>query len=386
MDNSKQYKVALVLYTAGLDYDDRVRKEILSIMNLYPNVSFKIFAVDVNNREEDGVTAYGIPYRIPYLKSRDKYKSGTHTLAKAWDFYKTIKDNLKQYDAIWCADIETFIFVLLTRKKRIVWDLHELPSPFLKNVMMKFLFKLLESRCNVMIHANEQRLNYLVDKGFIRNKKRQYVLRNYPQLNEIDADYDDTYCLFDSWVGDSKCVYLQGINAPQRADVESIDAVLSVKGLKGVVVGYTRPELYDILREKYSENELNERLFFTGRVKQLKTPQYIKKCVMGLVFYKHTSMNNWYCEANRFFQNIINGNPVVVGQNPSLKDTVEEYQLGVVAETDGSDTTAIKKAIRKLLSNYSLYKRNVEACHNEWLWDQQNQTIKQIVDKLFEGK
>ncbi len=386
MDNSKQYKVALVLYTAGLDYDDRVRKEILSIMNLYPNVSFKIFAVDVNNREEDGVTAYGIPYRIPYLKSRDKYKSGTHTLAKAWDFYKTIEDNLKQYDAIWCADIETFIFVLLTRKKRIVWDLHELPSPFLKNVLMKFLFKLLESRCNVMIHANEQRLNYLVDKGFIRNKKRQYVLRNYPQLNEIDADYDDTYCLFDSWVGDSKCVYLQGINAPQRADVESIDAVLSVKGLKGVVVGYTRPELYDLLREKYSESELKERLFFTGRVKQLKTPQYIKKCIMGLVFYKHTSMNNWYCEANRFFQIIINGNPVVVGQNPSLKGTVEEYQLGVVAETDGSDTTAIKKAIIKLLSEYTLYKRNVEACHNEWLWDQQNQTIKQIVDKTFEGK
>ena len=53
MDKNKHYKVALVLYTNGLDYDDRIRKEILSIQKLYSNVSFKIFAVEPKNREED---------------------------------------------------------------------------------------------------------------------------------------------------------------------------------------------------------------------------------------------------------------------------------------------------------------------------------------------
>ena len=69
MDKNKQYKIALVLYTQGLDYDDRIRKEMLSIKSLFPNIDFKIFAVEPNNREENGVTSYGIAYCIPYLKS-----------------------------------------------------------------------------------------------------------------------------------------------------------------------------------------------------------------------------------------------------------------------------------------------------------------------------
>lgn len=127
MDKNKHYNIALVLYTHGLDYDDRIRKEILSIKSLYSNVDFKIFAVEPKNREEEGITSYGVRYRIPYLKSREKYASGTHTVQKAWDFYKAIKKDLKVFDAVWCADPETFIFVLMLHDKPITWDLHELP-------------------------------------------------------------------------------------------------------------------------------------------------------------------------------------------------------------------------------------------------------------------
>ena len=383
MNSDKQYRIALVLYTQGLDYDDRIRKEILTIQNLFSNVSFHIFAVEANNREEEGGTSYGIPYRIPYLKSRDQFASGTHTLIKAWDFYQSIKKDLKRFDVIWCADVETFLFVLLTRKKPIVWDLHELPNRFLVNGMMKKLFNCLESRCSVMIHANEQRLQYLIDKGYIRHQERNFVLRNYPQFNEIDTDYDETYQHFDDWLGDSKCAYLQGINGQDRADIESLEAILSVEGLKGVVVGYTRPELLSLLEEKHSQEELRTRLYFTGRVKQLKTPQYIKRCIFGMVFYKNTCMNNWYCEANRFFQNIINGNPVIVGQNPSLKETVNDYHLGVVAETDGSNSKAIHEAIMELLSRYDYYKENVNENKDNWLWNQQEPIVREIVNKML---
>lgn len=383
MDRNKHYKVALVLYTQGLDYDDRIRKEMLTIQNLYSNISFKVFAVDANNREEEGITSYGVPYKIPYLKSRAKYASGTHTLRKAWDFYKTIRKDLRQYDIIWCADVETFFFVLFTTKKPIVWDLHELPNRFMSSGLMKKLFVYLESRCTVMIHANEQRLQYLIDNGFVTHRERNYVLRNYPQFKEIDPEYDETYQRFDNWLGRNNCVYLQGINAQDRADVESIDAVLSVEGLKGVVVGYTRPELLSLLEEKHSQEELRTRLYFTGRVKQLKTPQYIKRCIFGMVFYKNTCMNNWYCEANRFFQNIINGNPVIVGQNPSLKETVNDYHLGVVAETDGSNSKAIHEAIMELLSRYDYYKENVNENKDNWLWNQQEPIVREIVNKML---
>ena len=119
MDSNKHYNIALVLYTSGIDYDDRIRKEILSIKETYSNINFKIFAVEPKNREEEGITSYGVPYRIPYLKSRDKYVSGTRTVQKAWDFYKTVKKDLKTFDAVWCADPETFVFVLMIHGKPI---------------------------------------------------------------------------------------------------------------------------------------------------------------------------------------------------------------------------------------------------------------------------
>lgn len=383
MEKNNQMRIALVLYTHGLDYDDRIRKEMLSVMALYPNVSFKVFAVEPKNREEKGITSYGVPFFIPYLKTRDLFPSASHTLAKALDFYKSVKKELKDFDAIWCADIETFPFVLFSKSKHILWDHHELPLFFTGNPLKKTLFRYLERKVKVMIHANNARLEFLKKQGMIRHPEKQFVLRNYPQFNEVDSEYDETYYRFSDWLKDGKCVYLQGIVSKQRADIESIESVLSIPGLKAVVVGNTRIDLKDELLSKYSEQELSERLFFTGRIKQLKTPQYIRKCFLSLVFYKHTSPNNWYCEPNRLFQNLINENPVVVGNNPPMKELVEKYGVGVCAETDGRDKDAIVLAINRALAEFDSIKDSIIDYKHQWLWNQQDPTIGAIIEQLL---
>lgn len=383
MDKDKQYNIALVLYTSGIDYDDRIRKEILSIKKMYSNIDFKIFAIDPTNREEEGITSYGIPYRIPYLKSRAKYASGTHGFLKAWDFYKTIKKDLRTFDAVWCADPETFIFILMLHGKPIVWDLHELPLAFIGNPIMKLLFRYLERKCNAMVHANNARLQFLYTKGFIKHLDRQFYLRNYPQFNEIDTEYDETYNKFIEWKGEDKCVYLQGISNANRADIESIEAVLSIKGLKAVVIGKIQPDRMKIMFDTFGEEVLKNRVFFTGQIKQLKTPQYIKQCISSLVFYKNSSPNNWFCEPNRMFQTIINGKPIIVGNNPPMKEFVEGNVLGICIDTDGADVKKIIGGLEHLISNYNDYKINVQKYSNQILWDSQNDTIQKIVEKFL---
>lgn len=378
MDKTKQYKIALVLYTSGLDFDDRIRKEILSIQKIYANIQFKIFAVEPQNREEEGLTSYGVKYRIPYLKTREKYKSASHTIQKAWEFYKSIKEELKTYDAIWCADPETFIFVMMIHGKPIAWDLHELPLKLMGNPIKRALFRYLESKCDVMVHANEARLEYLKLQGLVKHIDKQFVLRNYPQFNEIDEEYDDLYNNFMSWKGESKCAYLQGLNTAARAAEESVKAVLSYDKLKGVVVGNFDDRIKQKLIEEYGESVLLSRIFFTGKIKQLKTPQYIRQCDLSLVFYKHTSPNNWYCEPNRLFQSVINGVPVIVGNNPPLKEFVNNNQCGIVVETDGSETDKIIDGIGLILSNHdelvdSITKRPLP------LWNIQDNVIDEIV-------
>lgn len=106
------------------------------------------------------------------------------------------------------------------------------------------------------------------------------------------------------------------------------------------------------------------------------------RCAFSLIFYKNTSANNWYCEPNRMFQNVINGNPVIVGNNPPMKDFVENGGYGVMVETDGSDVEKIKAGIKALLENYDTYKKNVtgKGCG---LWSSQEGTIGEIVEKFL---
>lgn len=382
MDKNKNYKIALVLYTSGIDYDDRIRKEILSIKEMYANIDFKIFAVEPKNREEEGVSSYGVPYRIPFLKTREKYTSGTHVLHKAWDFYKTVKDDLKTFDAVWCADIETFLFVLMIKGKPIAWDLHELPMRFTRKPIMKTLFRYLERKCRVMVHANEPRLEYLKQIGIVKHPEKQFVLRNYPQFNEIDTEYDALYHKFDQWVGESRCVYLQGLNEYSRSPYQSVKAVLSFPELKAVVIGRFDENALTMLQNEYGDN-LYQRVFFTGMVKQLKTPQYIRRCCMSLVFYQNTNPNNFYCEANRFYQNIINNNPVVVGCNPPMRDLVTQYGFGISIDDDGRDLEKIIDGINEVIQKYSEIETNIRKNSHVLYWDKQKDILQTIVTKLF---
>ena len=38
-------KIAMILRTNGLDYDDRIRKEMLTVMSLNSDIKFRIFAI-----------------------------------------------------------------------------------------------------------------------------------------------------------------------------------------------------------------------------------------------------------------------------------------------------------------------------------------------------
>ena len=380
--NMKDIKIALVIKTDGLDYDDRVRKEILTIQDLHPQIKFQIFVMYPENKETTGVTSYGIPFKSVYVPSRDKYPSGQKAALKSYEFYKAIKDELKEYDALWCANDDTAIVVAFAQMKHILWDLHELPSSLIGNPIKKWFLKYLFSRCKVVVHANPQREQYLESIGAISAPSKHFALRNYPSFEDRDRHYDDKYHQFVVWKGEKKCVYLQGLTNGSRAAYESIEAVLQTKDLAAVVVGKFDNESRNRL-EKEHGSRLAERVFFVGKIPQLKIPQYVELCYMSLVFYKNVRPNNYYCEANRFYQSVILGLPVVVGNNPSMKELVDKYNFGVSIDDDGNDISKIKEGIDKILDNYDIYKDNIKNYRENLTWGTQDSTIKKIVDKLL---
>lgn len=373
-------KIAMILHTNGIEYDDRIRKEILTVQKLSPDIKFKIFAIidgEISMTQE-GLSDYGVEYCIPKLESRGKYKQGTHLIAKAYDFYKTVKPMLKDFDALWVANERVVFFVALCNKP-IIWDWHEIPTAFLGNPLKKIGLRFLMSRCKAVIHANPQRIEYIDSVGGLGNKKHQFVVRNYPNFNEADNQTDSKYVEFRNWLGDSSCVYLQGATGSARCDSESIEGILALQGLKAVVIGKFDDEVKKEIKAKYGD-DFDKRLFFTGMVRQQMTPHYIKACKVSLVLYKNVSANNYYCEPNRMFQSIINDCPVVVGCNPPMKEIVEQYHFGVVLPSDGSRVDDIVMGLKEAIQNRKEFLQNIVDNKDKILWNSQEQVFKDLIE------
>lgn len=373
----------MILHTFGIEYDDRIRKEILSVKKLYPDIDFHIYAILESKANENGdfISSYGVKYTIPLLKSRLKYRQGGHLLQKAWDFYKTVRPELDDYDAIWCADVQPLFFLLLCRKP-IIWDLHEIPEIFLKNSVTKFILRFLMNRCKVVIHANAQRIQYLKDHHAIDKKNHHKVIRNYPD-EAMAKKTDEVYDKFAKWLDGSECVYLQCATDFKRCQEESFEGIMKINGLKAVAVGNYNQETINESRKKYGA-AFDKKFFFTGLVPQEMTPHYIRSCTTSLVLYRNTSANNYYCEPNRMFQSIINGCPVVVGNNPPMRELVEEYNFGIVIPSDGSSAKDIVEGIKNVSKNRDKILQSINANKKKILWDSQMDEIIEIISQLFD--
>lgn len=379
----KTVKIAVLRKTPNLENDDRLRKEYASLKRLFPGIKVKVFAMLKDNLEYESETSYGLPFRSVRLKSRDEMSRGSHLIKKSWDYYKAIRKDLKEYDIIWNSGDEPTPALLFIRNKTLFWDLRELPMFLLGSSWKRMALKYIFNKCTVMIHANQYRIDYLKQQGLIKDEKKHYVVRNFPEFSAIDSEYDARYYEVKEWIGNRTCVYLQGLSNDSRASYESLSAVLNTPDICAIVLGTVSEKAKQQVNDKYGEDVVTERICYAGNFKVLKVPQYLALCHLSLVFYRNTSPNNYYCEANRLYQAIDAGLPVVVGSNPSMKYIVEDLGVGVSVETDGEDIALIEKGIKAVLDNRDVYVDNIKRLNNEIKWESQEPTLKKVVELLI---
>jgi len=359
-------KIAVICRTIGLEYDDRIRKECISISK---NAEVKIFVTFESNVEEDGITSYGIPYKSFKLRTREKLRSGKFLLAKALEFYLKVKPELKEFDLIWAHEEYTFLFPLLARKNSVIWDLHELPERFDRPVLRK-MFHLIENKSKYIIHANSFRIDYAITRGLIRCPSKHTYIRNYPDQKFVESELiPDFYNDFILWLDGINYVYLQGISTPDRFPYNSIVSILRFTTLKVVIVGiFNNKELIKRLTSEFG-TEFAKRVYLTGLVNQLSTPVLVKNAKFCMIFYQTNTPNQRYCEANRFYQSLVLGVPVITGNNEPLEQIVSNLNCGISIPSDGRILEDVIEAVNILMLNYPVYKENAIKNKNNFVWN-----------------
>lgn len=374
-------KIAILRKMTNLENDDRIRKEFGSLTVLFPNISFKCFVMYPENREFEGITSYGLPFKSIYVRGREKYASGKQLIAKSWDYYRAIKNDIEKFDIIWCSGDAPTPTLLFIHGKIIVWDLRELPLFLMGSKIKQSLLKYIFNKCTICLHANQYRIDYLAGLGLIENYSKHVPVRNFPDYSTFDSEYDERYEEVKDWIAGRKCIYLQGINAPSRASKEVLTVIMETLDICAIVLGVVDVEAIELMKKQYGNNMVEQKICVAGNFPILKVPQYMKLCCASMIFYKNTSPNNWLCEANRLYQAIDMGLPVIVGSNPPMKSIVENLSVGISIDTDGSDVEQIKKGLSSILERHDALVKNIANLESVIHWDSQEALLK----TTFEG-
>lgn len=366
MDKIRQIKsIALIIKTSGLEFDDRIRKVSIALSK---KSDVKIFALLNDNTEYEGITSYGIPYHSISLKTRNIFSSARFLFIKTLEFNLRAIKLSKKYDIVWINDPETFLIPLLTHNRKIIWDLHELPEMFEKSIF-KLIFHKIEKKVHKIIHANPFRIEYLKSKGLVLDNKKHDYIRNFPDSSFLNSSVvPEKYEKFKEWLGLNSFVYLQSLGSSLRFPYNSIASVLETSKHKIVVVGDINKKELSKLQNKYGKI-IEDRIFFAGWTDQLAIPAYLKQASYTIVLYTKDTPNNLYCEANRFYQAIALGVPVICGFNEPMKEIVDKYDVGITLESDGRDIEQLKASIYTIESKNSLYKSNCIISKEKMIWN-----------------
>lgn len=374
----------MLLKTTGLEYDDRVKKEATSLISLKNKV--KIVGVVNENLKQKGKSDYGAEYQLISLVSRKILPHKKGLIIKVIEMYIKFFFYIlrEEPDIIWLHNLELVglvpVCALLKRIKyikKIIWDQHELPyrNQF-NNGVYRRLFKNSFNKCDFVIGANEERIEYL--KKTYKVYANFIVLNNFPDRQFISYKYSKLSNYIENWLDGADYIYLQGATNEGRFLEEIILAILKYNKLKLIIVGYEDKKLFEKVKKKYKER-IKNMVLFTGFLKQWEFISLIDNARFSIVLYDDQDINSYFCASNRLYQSISRGTPVLVGCNPTLRKVIKETRAGVVINGFGKNVRNIISGITRMEDNYTFYKENTLKAKEDYIWESQIKEIRKII-------
>lgn len=385
-------KIAHIIKTKSIKSDGRLLKWIESLRE--KGFDSEVFAVEDNN-EENKYRAYQADIFTSTLFFRKIFNKKKGYLFKIPEFsLKSVSFYLKSNAEVFIFhDVQhymtLFILCLFRKKnstKKLVWDLHELPHSSLARIgFTRKVVRYILSNVDLIIYTNIERRKWILDH--FKHVERNYViLNNYPSKTYIDQPKTNIPSCFPTNFKDKPYLLWMGAASKNR----NFWPVLRCfekwnEDVNLVIMGGVEDDIQSYINE---QQELSARIF-SKFVNQNEIIHFVDNALLSFVFYKQSSPNNLYCEPNRLYQLITRGVPVIVGNNPPMKNVVEKYSAGIVLPDDGSDEESLMSALEQLYEQLPEgdLSTDLSEKYQVLTWDKQfsniTQSIKEITNYSF---
>ncbi|MCL5035226.1 MAG: glycosyltransferase [Bacteroidetes bacterium] len=264
------------------------------------------------------------------------------------------------------------------RPVRLVYDSKELYEalPSLKVKRTSFLFWNLVEKSSLryvdgVFTVNQSIADILEAKWHLPTT----VLRNVPNKQTarryIQKSFDKIFLTFSG-----------GLQAGRGLiDLLKLISILPAKyEIRFVGDGSMREDLL----QRASELRIQERIHFTGRVRQEEVINELSKAHIGIYLMENTGLCHYLSLPNKLFQFISAGLPVIVPHFPEMERIVKEYDIGAAVDT--TDLDGVAKTVLEITADpesYSRFSKNSENASEVLNWQAEETKFVEAIARLI---
>lgn len=266
------------------------------------------------------------------------------------------------------------------KRKPLVYDSHEyfteVPE-LIGRPVVRTIWKLLEKWLVPKVRAA-----YTVSESIAEEYHDLYgvnfrVVRNLPNClpSEI-AKFDRTT------VPDApKIILYQGALNLGRGIEAAIRAIHFVDGAELWLAG--DGDLAKQLKELVADQQLEQKVKFLGRLPIQEMQKITRKADLGISLEEDLGLNYRFALPNKLFDYIQAGVPVLVSNLPEMKRIVEEYKIGLIADSHQRKELAEKMKMALFdREKVAEWKKNLAMAAGELCWERQEIVLQQIYQSL----
>lgn len=283
-------------------------------------------------------------------------------------------------DAVCSIDLDTLpagcLATLLRRKKR-VFDAHEYFTEVPEVVGRSGVRSFWEMIARICLPF--YRFAYTVGPGLASIFEKKYrlkfgVVRNVPyQSSPVWAPFPNR--------GDRIILYQGALNAGRGIET-ALMAMQSIDDVQLWLAG--EGDLSDELRQLAARLGVESKVKFLGYVKPADLKNLTAQAWLGLNLLENRGLSYYYSLANKFFDCVQAGVPVLTMDFPEYSALNEQYPVAVLLKTLRPETVAAAiEHLKEHPKEYERLQKNCEAARKTWHWEQEQTVLLDIWRAVF---
>ncbi len=156
--------------------------------------------------------------------------------------------------------------------------------------------------------------------------------------------------------------------------------------IRCLIIGSLPPKEWEYFSQKTRDYKIEDKFVITGWVDYSEVPHYLSQAHLGLYFIM--TANGRLGIANKFFNYLCYGLPIISLSNPATDEILSRYKCGYCFREP--DAKAIATQIVELEQNRNLYETLSEnsraAFENEFNWERMETVLVNAYQELFDEK